>query len=48
MKTTKTESKARAESLRKYLSDVAMGVDTVKAFNDHKERMKMVLLKRAA
>lgn len=41
-------TKARIESLRKYLADVANGVDTVKAFNDHKERMKVVLLEKAA
>jgi hypothetical protein len=41
-------SKARAESLRKYLADVAKGIDTVKAFNDHKERMKVSALKKAA
>lgn len=41
-------TKARIESLRKYLSDVAKGVDTVKAFNDHKERMKVSVMKKAA
>lgn len=41
-------SKVRAESLKKYLAEVAKGVDTVKAFNDHKERMKTATLKKAA
>jgi hypothetical protein len=44
---TNTTSKARAESLRKYLEDCKT-MDFSKAFNLHKERMKVVELKRAA
>ena len=44
-------SKARIESLRKYLAD-SKNAKTVwdlnKAFNEHKERMKVAALKKAA
>jgi hypothetical protein len=40
-------SKARAESLKKYLEDCKK-MDFNKAFNLHKERMKAANLKRAA
>jgi hypothetical protein len=46
MKTTKTA--ARIESLRKYLEDCKNGMDFSKAFSLHKERMKVVPLKKAA
>lgn len=29
----------RSESLKQYLADCANGIDTVKAWNDHKARM---------